>query len=127
VSALGFGLFFVGMDQASDDDVAWAILVNRATSVTVLLAGFAVLRPRLAVRRPDVPVLVAVGTLDIAANAMFAVASTEGLVSLVSVLGSLYPITTVALAGAVLAERPHRVAQIGVVLSLSGVALIAAG
>jgi drug/metabolite transporter (DMT)-like permease len=115
------------MDQASDDDVAWAILVNRATSVTVLLAGFAVLRPRLAVRRPDVPVLVAVGTLDIAANAMFAVASTEGLVSLVSVLGSLYPITTVALAGAVLAERPHRVAQIGVVLSLSGVALIAAG
>jgi drug/metabolite transporter (DMT)-like permease len=127
VSALGFGLFFVGMDQASDDDVAWAILVNRATSVTVLLAGFAVLRPRLAVRRPDVPVLVAVGTLDIAANAMFAVASTEGLVSLVSVLGSLYPITTVALAGAVLAERPHRVAQIGVVLSLSGMALIAAG
>jgi drug/metabolite transporter (DMT)-like permease len=127
LSALGFGLFFVGMDHASDEDVAWAIFANRATSVTVLLAAFLVLRPPLAVRRPDVPTLVAIGTLDIAANAMFAVASTEGLVSLVSVLGSLYPITTVGLAAVVLHERPHRIAQAGVALTLGGVALIAAG
>jgi drug/metabolite transporter (DMT)-like permease len=127
LSALGFGLFFVGMDHASDEDVGWAILANRTTSVTVLLAAFAVLRPPLAVRRPDVPALVAIGTLDITANAMFAVASTEGLVSLVAVLGSLYPITTVGLAAVVLGERPHRVAQVGVVLALGGVALIAGG
>jgi drug/metabolite transporter (DMT)-like permease len=126
LSALGFGLFFVGMDRASDEDVAWAILANRAASVSVLVAAFAVLRPPLAVRRPDVPALLAIGALDIAANAMFAVASTEGLVSLVSVLGSLYPITTVGLAAVVLGERPHRVAQVGVVLALCGVALIAA-
>ena len=41
--------------------------------------------------------LATVGTLDITANGLFAIASTEGLVSLVSVLGSLYPLTTVAL------------------------------
>ena len=127
LSALGFGLFFVGMDQASDEDVAWAIFGNRMASVTVLLAAFAMLRPPVAVRRSDVPALAAIGTLDIAANAMFAVASTKDLVSLVSVLGSLYPITTVGLAAVVLGERPHRVAQVGVVLALSGVALIAAG
>ena len=57
--------------------------------------------------------LATVGTLDITANALFAIASTEGLVSLVSVLGSLYPLTTVALAAVVLGERPHRVARIG--------------
>jgi drug/metabolite transporter (DMT)-like permease len=127
VSALGFGLFFVGMDRASDEDVAWAILANRLTSATVLLAAFAVLRPPLAARRADIPVLALIGVLDIGANAMFAVASTEGLVSLVSVLGSLYPLTTVGLAAVVLGERPHRVAQVGVVLALCGVALIAAG
>jgi drug/metabolite transporter (DMT)-like permease len=127
LSALGFGLFFVGMDRASDEDVAWAIFVNRAASVTVLLAAFAALRPRVAVRRADAPALAAVGALDISANAMFAVASTEGLVSLVSVMASLYPITTVALAAVVLGERPHRVAQVGVTLALCGVALIAAG
>jgi drug/metabolite transporter (DMT)-like permease len=49
------------------------------------------------------------------------------LVSLVSVLGSLYPLTTVALAAVVLGERPHRVAQVGVAIALAGVVLIAAG
>ena len=127
LSALGFGLFFVCMDRASEENVAWAILVNRCTSATVLLVAFAVLRPRVALGRGDLGVLVLVGALDIAANAMFAIASTESLVSLVSVSASLYPITTVGLAAVVLGERPHRVAQVGVVLALCGVALIAGG
>ncbi len=127
VSALGFGLFFVGIDNASDADIGWAMVVNRITGVSLLLAAFALLRPPLAARRNDIPVLATVGTLDIGANALFALASTEGLVSLVSVLGSLYPLTTVALAAVVLGERPHRVAQIGVATALAGVVLIAAG
>ena len=127
LSALGFGLFFVAMDRASDEDVAWAILVNRCTSTTLLLFAFAVLRPRLALGRADIGILIAVGALDIAANAMFGIAATQDLVSLVSVLASLYPITTVGLAAVVLGERPHRTAQVGVVLALCGVALIAGG
>jgi len=127
LSALGFGLFFVGIDNASDEDVAWAIFFNRAASVTVLVAAFAVVRPAIAARRSDLPVLGLIGLCDISANAMFAVASTKGLVSLVSVLGSLYPLTTVALAAVVLRERPHRVARAGVALALTGVVLIAAG
>jgi drug/metabolite transporter (DMT)-like permease len=127
LSALGFGLFFVCMDRASDEDVAWAILVNRSTSVTVLLVAFAALRPQVGLGRADLGVLAAVGMLDIAANVMFAIASTKDLVSLVSVLATLYPITTVGLAAVVLGERPHRTAQVGVVLALCGVALIAGG
>jgi drug/metabolite transporter (DMT)-like permease len=127
VSALGFGFFFVGMDNASDADVGWAMLGNRIVSFSLLLAAVAVLRPALAARRADAPVLATVGTLDITANGLFALASTEGLVSLVSVLGSLYPLTTVALAAVVLAERPHRVAQVGVAVALTGVVLISAG
>jgi drug/metabolite transporter (DMT)-like permease len=127
LSALGFGFFFVGMDNASDADIGWAMLGNRITSFTLLFAAFAVLRPPLAARRADAPVLATVGTLDITANGLFAIAATEGLVSLVSVLGSLYPLTTLALAAVVLRERPHRVAQVGVAVALTGVVLIAAG
>jgi drug/metabolite transporter (DMT)-like permease len=127
LSALGFGFFFVGMDNASDADIGWAMLGNRITSFTLLLAAFAVLRPPLAARRSDAPVLATVGTLDITANGLFAIAATEGLVSLVSVLGSLYPLTTLALAAIVLRERPHRIAQVGVAVALTGVVLIAAG
>jgi drug/metabolite transporter (DMT)-like permease len=73
------------------------------------------------------PVLALIGTLDIAANGMFAIASTQGFLSLVSVLGSLYPLTTVGLAAVVLRERPHRLALVGVATALTGVVLIAGG
>ena len=48
---------------------------------------------------------------------LFAAASTRGLVSVVSVLSSLYPVV-VALARTVLAERIARAQQAGVVLAL---------
>jgi drug/metabolite transporter (DMT)-like permease len=127
LSALGFGLFFLGMDRASDADVPWAMFVNRVTGVSLLALAALALRTPLRTGRRDVPALIFVGTLDISANALFAVAATKGLVSLVSVCGSLYPVTTALLAAVVLRERPHRLAQVGVVTALAGVALIAAG
>ena len=42
------------------------------------------------------------GLLDSSANALFALATTRGLLAVVSVLGSLYPVTTVLLAHVVL-------------------------
>ncbi len=127
LSALGFGFFFLAMDRASDADVPWAMLVNRVTGVSLLLTTALILRTPFRAGRRDLPVLVGIGILDTAANAMFAVAATKGLVSVVSVVGSLYPVTTVGLAAVVLRERPHRLAQVGVVTALLGVALIAAG
>ena len=47
--------------------------------------------------------------------------------SIVSVVGSLYPIATVMLARAVLHERVRTVQAAGVVAALTGVALIAVG
>jgi drug/metabolite transporter (DMT)-like permease len=127
VSALGFGFFFAAMDRASDADVLWALFVNRLTGVTLLSVAAIVLRPPLEADRRDALTLGFVGALDITANTMFAVAATKGLISLVAVLGSLYPLTTIALARVVLGERPHRLAQIGVAAALAGVVLIAAG
>ena len=127
VSALGFGLFFLAFDRASDGDVPWAMLVNRVTGVTLLLCAVAALRPPLRATKRDVPLLALIGTLDVGANALFGFAATKGLVSVVSVLGSLYPLTTVALAAVVLHERPHRLARVGVAAALLGVALVAAG
>ena len=124
VSALGFGFFFLAMDRASDGDVPWAMLVNRITGVGLLVTAVLVLRPPFAPGRPAALADLDRG-LDTAANALFGVAATKGLVSLVSVLGALYPLTTIALAAMVLHERPHRLAQVGVVTALAGVILVA--
>jgi drug/metabolite transporter (DMT)-like permease len=69
----------------------------------------------------------AVGLADVSANALFAFASGHGLLALVSVLGSLYPIVTVLLAHLLLGERLTRAQQTGVAVALAGVCAIAAG
>jgi drug/metabolite transporter (DMT)-like permease len=65
--------------------------------------------------------------LDAAANGLYAAAATEGLLSVVAVLGALYPVVTVVLARVVLGERVRRVQEVGMIAALAGVALIAAG
>lgn len=127
LSAVGFGCFFLAIDRASDADVLWSVCVNRATSVAILGAALLAMRPRLGLSVRDARVLAAVGILDIIANGAFAYASTQGLVSVVAVLGSLYPVTTVVLARIVLGERLHPLQRLGAAGALAGVALISAG
>jgi drug/metabolite transporter (DMT)-like permease len=127
MSAFAWGWFFLAIDAASDGGAVWASLVNRTTSLLLLVAASLFLRPRLMAARPHMPALALAGTLDVSANLLFAAASTKSLVSLVSVAGSLYPVVTVLLARVVLKERVHRVQEAGVVAALGGVVLIAAG
>ena len=127
LSALFIGFFFLAIDGASDGGAVWASLVNRITSVTLLLVAVAAIRPPLTGVGPHLPALAGAGTLDVSANLLFAAASTKGLISLVSVAGSLYPVITVLLARVVLKERVHRIQEAGVVAALGGVVLIAAG
>jgi len=84
-------------------------------------------RVDVAAQPRDLPVLAVIGAGDVGANALFAVASTEGLLSVVSVLSSLYPAVTVLLARLVHGERLRLLQNLGVVAALAGVALIAGG
>jgi drug/metabolite transporter (DMT)-like permease len=127
LTALGFGGFLVGMDAASEGSVPWALLVARLTSVAAFTVAYLVTRPPLTVRRSEVPVLVLIGLLIIGADSLYAVASTEGLLSVVVVLSSLYPAVTIALARVYLNERLQRLQQVGVAAALGGAVAIAAG
>jgi drug/metabolite transporter (DMT)-like permease len=127
VAALGFGGFFVAIDQASKADVLWALTVSRAISFGALLMAAAAARPELPRSARDVGNLAAIGLLDTSANLLFALATTKGLVSVVAVLGSLYPIVTVVLARFVLDERLRSLQRVGAVGALAGAALISAG
>ncbi len=124
VAALGFGLFFVGMDVAADDGALWATSINRIASLALVVAALLMLRPPCPIDRAALPPLAAVGALDIAANAMFAIALTLGMAAIVSVLGSLYPLATVVLARAVLGERVSGSQRTGVAAALAGIGLV---
>jgi len=127
LSALGFGCFFVGLDAGSEDDLWWALVFVRGASLSALVVAAVALRPPLAFGRADLGALVAIGLLDVTANGLFAAAANQGLVSVVAVLASLYPVVTIVLARLVLHERVQRLQQAGVLAVLCGVAFIAAG
>ena len=73
------------------------------------------------------PTLIVLGVLEMAANVGFAFAATKGLLSLTSILSSLYPVVVVVLAWLVLHERLQTSQKAGVACALAGVALIAGG
>jgi len=128
VAAFGFGTFFVGVDRASATaEVPWVIVVSRSCSLVLVLMAALAARPALPRDRGSLGALAMVGVLDLGANGLFALATTEGLLSVVAVLGSLYPAVTVVLARLVLAERVSRLQEVGVALTLAGVVAISAG
>jgi drug/metabolite transporter (DMT)-like permease len=127
VAALGFGAFFVGMDASADGGVLWALLAARIASFGLVAAACAVTRPRVPGDPRVLGLLAGIGLFDLGANACFAVATTEGLLSTTSVLASLYPLVTVVLARLVLGERVRRVQEVGIAAAVVGVVLIAAG
>lgn len=132
VAALGFGLALLFIAEGSQTSTLMTLVTMRAASVTVvamLLAGMHRPPRRTPIRlgRSDLPVLALIGVGDAAANLAFGVASTTGLVSVVAVLGSLYPVVTVLLARAVHGERLVLVQNAGVAAALGGVVLIAVG
>jgi drug/metabolite transporter (DMT)-like permease len=127
LAALGFGGYFPPMHAAGNADFWWASLLFRMTSSSVILTAILVRRPSLRLPPARVPALALIGIGDMLGNLLFAAASTSGLVSITSVLASLYPIVTVVLARLVLGERVARSQEAGIGLTLAGVVLISAG
>lgn len=127
VAALGFGGFFVSIDQASEADPAWAILIAKSVALSIVTGATLVTRPLLAAGRGELPGLAAVGVFDMAGQALYAFATTQGLLSVVAVLASLYPVATIVLARVVLGERVAALQRVGAVGALAGVVLITGG
>jgi drug/metabolite transporter (DMT)-like permease len=128
VAAVALGLFTYFLGLGSREGSALSTLVGARVGSLTLLAALAVARRApLRLGRTRLAAVAAVGLCDVAANALFALASTYGLLALVSVLGSLYPVTTVLLAYALLGERLTRVQVAGIAVALAGVAALGAG
>ncbi len=128
-AALGFGLFYVFVDRGSDagGSALWVVGGARLGSLTTILAIAAASRSNLRVNGGSAPALIVTGILDTSANVLFAIAATKGDLAVVAVLGSLYPVTTVALATAVSRERLTVLRGLGGAIALAGVAVLSAG
>lgn len=134
VAGLGFGVVFILLSYASADAGLWPLVSARLVAVVVSVVALTVwsrFRP-LPLRASLLPAagawaaVAAAGALDITANAIYLSATQRGLLSIVAVLSSLYPASTVVLARVVLNERLHRTQLVGLLLAAGGVVAMAA-
>ena len=127
-AAAGFGtaMTFMAIGSESSAMMMMTMVMMRATTFIVTI--FLVIRYRTVgnFEKSEIPVLLFIGVSDFLANLLLGVATNFGLVSLVMVLGSIYPIVTALLAFVILKERLHRVQYVGIVFAVAGVALISA-
>jgi drug/metabolite transporter (DMT)-like permease len=70
------------------------------------------------------PLIAVVGLLDTGSNVLFLYATNQGRLTVVSILASLYPISTVILARVVLGERMNRYQSVGFVAALAATVLL---
>lgn len=127
IAALGFGGSFVCLDGGGEFSIGMTLVVQRSTSVLLMVVPVVAFTRLAGLRWRDLPGLAGVGAGDAAANGAFAWSSTLGLLSVTSVLGSLYPVATLLLARIVLKERLTRLQFFGVGGALCGIVLLAAG
>lgn len=134
LAGLGFGGFYILIDQARAPAVFWPLASAKATSLLFVLAIAGVggsarrsaagpagwLAPAL------LSLIVLAGVLDAGGNAFFVLAEHTGRLDVSSVLASLYPATTVLLARLVLNERVSRTQAVGIAAALVAIPLIAA-
>jgi drug/metabolite transporter (DMT)-like permease len=123
--ALGLFVYFLGLGSR-EGDVLSTLVGARVGSLGMLIVLAASQRATLRVPARWRGAVAAVGLADVSANALFGFASGHGLLALVSVLGSLYPVMTLLLAHVLLGERLTRAQQAGVGIALAGVIAIAA-
>jgi len=126
LSGLGFSVFFLALAETSGDAGLWPLLVARAVSVPVVAGVAIALTKGLSMpTRGAVKLTVSAGAAEAVSSVLVLLAFQRGPVAVAAVLGSFYPLSTVALARVILDERLQRIQWVGVGLALLAIPLIA--
>jgi len=125
-SGVAFGLNFALIHQAPVESRLWPLLFARmSATMLVIIVAAASRNLRIPSGKP-LRLALTLPVLDASANVAMLLALHASLLSLASVLISLYPVATVVLAMAVLRERVTRWQALGMILAAVSVSMIAA-
>lgn len=126
-SGAAFGLFFVLLDAAPADSGAWPLVGAKVGSVGAVLALLAIRRSPPVPARAAWGLVLLSGVMDMLANLLFLLATRQGLLSLVAVISSQYPVVVIVLSIVFLREHLDRTQRLGALCALVAVALISLG
>jgi drug/metabolite transporter (DMT)-like permease len=127
-SAAAIGVFMYFLGRGGQAGSAYSTLFGaRIVSLTLLIGALAIAGASVRQSPSLLAQIALVGLGDVTANALFTLAADRGLLAIVSVLGSVYPVATVILAHIVLGERITRLQRSGILLAFVGVAAVSVG
>jgi len=124
LAGLGFGSFFILIDQVSPHAIFWPLAAARLSSILFILAIVLLRRQEVLPKKASFPFILLAGILDAVGNVFFVLATHSGRLDVAAVLSSLYPAVTVLLASIFLKERVTRFQAIGIVVALIAIPLI---
>ena len=134
VAGAGIGTILIALKFSPSDSGLASVLVMRVVSAGLLNILLLATWLRLRRRNGSSPksiiagkfwwAVIAAGIFDSSANIFFTLALRSGSISVVSVLTVLYPLGTIILARLILKERIARIQMFGVLLALSGSAIL---
>jgi drug/metabolite transporter (DMT)-like permease len=126
LSGVSIGALYVCLSRGHADGKFALLAVARVVSVAFLCVYARARRESLRPAPKSLRLILGAGALDMLANVLYVLATRTGMLSIVAVLTSLYPASTVFLARVVLHERLSPSQWTGVAIAACAVALIAA-
>ncbi len=127
LAALGLGGFLLAMDHSAEGSVQWGLIAARCTTAGVFTLAFLAIRPSGELKVAEWGWLILIGLLAMVADSFYAVASVKGVLSVVAVLSSLYPVVTILLARFHLGDRLTGRQIAGIAVVLAGAVALSAG
>lgn len=127
VAGIGFGVLFVALDRTDSHSGLWPLVAARSSSVPLLIAIVLLTRSRLGSERRPLRLAFVAGGLDMAANVLYFEAVRGGLLSVVAVISSLYPASTVMLAFLFDRERVNRWQAVGMGAAVAALVMVTLG
>jgi drug/metabolite transporter (DMT)-like permease len=126
-AGIGFGFIFVAFARTADDSGMWPLVAARVASLPVIAMIVGATRPGRGALRSVIWLVVASGILDMAANLFYLEASHRGLLSIVAVVSSMYPVSTVVLAFGLDHERVSKTQAAGLACAVTALTLVSLG
>ena len=123
----GIAVFNIAVSRFSAGQVFAPLTIVRASEGILFVLVVIVGRRAWRLSRPDLPLVILVGALDMGGNALYILATQAGRLDVATILSSLYPVTTVVLAALLLRERIAGSHLFGLGLAVVAIILIGAG
>jgi drug/metabolite transporter (DMT)-like permease len=124
---VGLGLFNVVVGAFPENQVVWPLVLIKLGALVPIALLVSIGRRPWRVPRPIVPAVIAIAFLDLAGNGLYILATQAGRLDVAATLSSLYPVTTIILAVAILREKVSPSHLAGIILAAVAIVLIAGG